>query len=133
MILSPSSIFLSLFVALLVCFVFFCFFSVSLVLCFALFNMFLFVYFYFVFDIKIIIIIEKLEKYKNNVCYVYIGTCVPWMTIETKFYKLCISCSLDEHLYAQLNKWALWLLFVISKIELSLILNTCITLFDGND
>ena len=30
----------------------------------------------------------------------YVGTCVPWMAIETKFYKFCIICSLDEHLYA---------------------------------
>ena len=43
---------------------------------------------------------KKLEKYKNNVCFVYIGTCVPLMAIETKFSKLCISCNLDEHLYA---------------------------------
>ena len=50
---------------------------------------------------------EKSEKYKNSECFVYIGTCVLWMTIETKFSKLCISCSLDEHLYAQLSKWAL--------------------------
>ena len=42
---------------------------------------------------------EKLEKYKNNV-FVYIGICVPWMAIKTKFSKLCIVCSLDEHLYA---------------------------------
>ena len=76
---------------------------------------------------------EKSEKYKNSVCYVYIGTCVPWITIETKFSKLCIFCSLDEHLYAQLSKWALWLLFVMSRVELSLILNTRITLFDGKD
>ena len=34
----------------------------------------------------------------------YIGTCVPWMAIETKFSKFCIFCSLDEYLYAQLNK-----------------------------
>ena len=47
---------------------------------------------------------EKLEKYKNNVCFVYIGTCVPWIAIETKFSKLCISYSLDENLYAQLSK-----------------------------
>ena len=47
---------------------------------------------------------EKLEKYKNSMCYVYIGACVPCMAIETKFSKLCISCSLDEHLYAQLSK-----------------------------
>ena len=47
---------------------------------------------------------EKSEKYKNSVCFVYIGTCVPWMTIETKFSKICIFCSLDEHLYAQLCK-----------------------------
>ena len=47
---------------------------------------------------------KKSEKYKNSVCFVYIGTCVPWMAIETKFSKLCISCSLNEHLYAQLNK-----------------------------
>ena len=77
--------------------------------------------------------IEKSEKYKNIVCYVYIGTCVPWMAIETKFSKLCIICNLDEHLYAQLSKCALWLLSVMSKIKLSLILNTHITLFDGND
>ena len=63
----------------------------------------------------------------------YIGTCVPWMAIEPKFYELCIFCSLDEHLYAQLSKWALWLLFVMSKFELSLVLNTRITLFDRND
>ena len=47
---------------------------------------------------------EKSEKYKNNVCFVYIGTCVPWMAIETKFSKLCIICNLDEHLYAELSK-----------------------------
>ena len=39
----------------------------------------------------------------------YIGTCVPWMAIETKFSKHCIICNLDKHLYAQLSKWALWL------------------------
>ena len=48
--------------------------------------------------------IEESEKYKNNVCFVYIGTCVPWMAIETKSSKFCIICSLDKHLYAQLNK-----------------------------
>ena len=57
---------------------------------------------YFVFHINFFF--EKSEKYKNNVCFVYIGTCVPWMAIETKFSKLCIFCSLDEHLYAQLSK-----------------------------
>ena len=66
-------------------------------------------------------------------CFVYIGTCIPWMAIETNFSKLCISCSLDEHLYAQLSKWVLWLLFVMSKIKLFLILNTRITLFDEKD
>ena len=66
-------------------------------------------------------------------CNVYIGTCVPWIAIETKFSKLCIFCSLDEHLYAQLSKWALWLLFVMSKIKLSFVINTHITLFDGKD
>ena len=65
--------------------------------------------------------------------FVCIGTCVPWMAIEIKFSKLCIVCSLDEHLYAQLSKWALWLVFVMSKIKLSLVLNTHITLFDGKD
>ena len=93
-------------------------FWVSLVLYIALFNMFLFVYFsilfYFVFHIKKF---EKSEKYKNSVCFVYIGTCVPWMTIETKFSKLCIICNLDEHFYAQLSRWALWLVFVMSKMK----------------
>ena len=50
--------------------------------------------------------------------FVYIGTCVPWMAIETKFSKLCISCSLDEYLNAQLSKWALWLVFVMSTINI---------------
>ena len=112
-------------------------FWVSLVLCFVLFNMFLFGYFSvllcFVFHIKKNLKIEKSEQYKNSVCFVYIGTCVPWMAIETKSFKLCILCSLDEHLYAQLSKWALWLVFVMSKIKLSLVLNTHITLFDGKD
>ena len=110
-------------------------FWISLVLCFALFNMFLFIFNFclFCFLYKNKKKIEKSEKYKNSVCFVYIGTYVPWMAIEKKFSKLCISCSLDEHLYAQLSKWALWLLFMMSKIELSLILNTRITLFDGKD
>ena len=41
---------------------------------------------------------------KNNVCFMYIGTCVPWMASETKFSKLCIFYSVDEHLYAKLSK-----------------------------
>ena len=89
----------------------FCFYFESIwFLCFALFNMFLFVFnfvFFFVFFFyikKIKIKIEKSEKYKNIVCSVYIGTCVPWMVIEIKFSKLCIFCILDEHLYAQLSK-----------------------------
>ena len=39
------------------------------------------------------------------------------MAIETKFSEHCIFYNLDEHLYAQLNKWALWLVFVMSKIK----------------
>ena len=95
--------------------------------------MLLFVFSFFFFLIKKI---EKSEKYKNNVCFVYIGTSVPWMAIETKISKLCISCNLDKHLYAQLSKWVHWylyLLFVMSKIKLSLVLNTRITLFYGKD
>ena len=77
-----------------------------LFLCIALFNMFLFVFFsvllYFVFSYKIK---KKLKKKIQKQCvFVYIDTCVPWMAIETKFSKLCIFCSLDEHLYAQLSK-----------------------------
>ena len=40
------------------------------------------------------------------------------MAIETKFSKVYISCGLDEHLNAQLNKWALWLVFVMGTIEI---------------
>ena len=47
----------------------------------------------------------------------YIGACVPWMAIESKFSKLCIFCNLNEHLFAQLSKWALWLVFVMSTIK----------------
>ena len=73
---------------------------------------------FILFSIKIKIKkIEKSKKYKNSVCFVYISASVPWMAIETKFSKLCIFCSLDEHLYAQLSKWVLWLVFVMSKIK----------------
>ena len=43
--------------------------------------------------------LKNKKKYKNSVCFVYIGTCIPWMAIETKFFELCIFCRLDEHLY----------------------------------
>ena len=74
-----------------------------------LFNMFLFGYFsvlrcFVFYKNKKLKKIEKSEKYKNSVCFVYIGTCVPWMAIEIKFSKLCIICNLDEHLFAQLSK-----------------------------
>ena len=73
----------------------FCFyFWVSLILCFVLFNMFLFVYFQFLVNFFKFKKNEKSEKYKNSMCFVYIGTCVPWMAIETKFSKLCIVCNL---------------------------------------
>ena len=72
-------------------------FLVNLVLCYVLFNMFLFVCFQFC---NFFFLIEKSEKYKNSVCFVYIDTYVPWMAIETKFSKLCVYCSLDEHLNA---------------------------------
>ena len=93
------------------------------VVCLFLFGCLIFVLFCF----------QKKKKKTKTVCFVYIGTCLPWMAIETKFSKLCIFCNLDKHLYAQLSKWALWLLFVMSKIKLSLIFNTYITLFYGND
>ena len=123
--------------ALLVCFAFM--FWVGLLLCIHLscltcFCLVTFQFcFIFYFHIKIKIKIEKSEKCKNNVCFLYIGTYVPWMAIEIKFSKFCIFCSLDEHLYAQLSKWALWLRFVMSKIKWSLVLNTRITLFDEKD
>ena len=47
------------------------------------------------------------KKIQKQCVLVYIGTCVPWLAIETKFSKIYIFCSLDEHLYAQLSKWAL--------------------------
>ena len=72
---------------------------------------------YFFFDIKIWKIKKIKKKIQKQCVFVYIGTCVLWMAIETKFSKICISCSLDEHLYAQLSKWALWLMFVMSKIK----------------
>ena len=46
----------------------------------------------------------KNQKNTKQCVFVYIGTCVPWMAIETKFSKLYISCSLDEYLNAQLRK-----------------------------
>ena len=54
---------------------------------------------------------------KKLTIHVYIGICIPWMAIEIKFSKFCIFCSLDKHLNAQLSKWALWLVFVMSTIK----------------
>ena len=53
--------------------------------------MFLFVYFQFCFIFLFIkFFLKNLKNYKNRktMCFVYIGTCVPWMAIETKFSKL---------------------------------------------
>ena len=58
-----------------------------------------------------------MRKIQKQCVFVYIGACVPWMAIETKFSKLCIFCSLDEHLYTQLSKWVLCLVFVMSTIK----------------
>ena len=37
----------------------------------------------------------KIRKIQKQCVSVYIGTCVPWMAIETKFSKFCIFCSLE--------------------------------------
>ena len=63
-----------------------------LVLCFALFNMFLFVFFFsvllFVFQKKFKKKLLKNQKIQKQCMFVYIGTYIPWMAIETKFSKL---------------------------------------------
>ena len=73
--------------------------------CFHVVCLFLFgclVYFLFVFQKQKR---KKKKEKKKEVCvFVYVGTCVPLMVIETKFSKLYISCSLYEHLNAQLSK-----------------------------
>ena len=60
-----------------------CFVNMFLFVCVSVFALLLF----FFFKLKEI---EKSKKYKNSVCFVYFGTCVPWVAIETKFSKLCI-------------------------------------------
>ena len=101
------SLFEFLFLQKLVCFAFilsqFSFYALFCLTCFCL-VIFQFCFGFFFFLYKNLKKIEKSEKYKNSVCFVYIGTYVPWMAIETKFYKLCISYNLDEYLYAQLSK-----------------------------
>ena len=68
--------------------------------------MFFFGCFHFCFIFFFIKIKKKMKNQKNTkqCVFVYIGTYVPWMAIETKFSKLYISCSLDEYLNAQLRK-----------------------------
>ena len=65
----------------------------------------------FIFSVALFCFYKKiLKKFKDQkiqkrcVFCVYIDTYVPWMAIETKCCKLCIFCSLDEHLYTQLRK-----------------------------
>ena len=106
----------------------------SFMLCFVLTCSCLFVCFQFCFIFCFSL--KKLKNQKNTktVCVlctlvlVYLG----W-PLKQSFFKLCIVCNLDEHLYAQLSKWALWLLFLMSMIKLSLILNTRNTPFDWKD
>ena len=99
-------------------------------LCLTCFSLFVFSFALFLFFIKKNWKIRKIQK---QCVFVYIGTYVLWMAIKTKFSKLCIFCNVDEHLYAQLSKWALCLVFVMSKVKWSLVLNTRITLFDWKD
>ena len=105
--------------ALLLCFSFV--FWVNRVLCIALFNMFCLFTFQFFFILFFPYKIKKknckIRKIQKQYVFVYSGTCVPWMAIKKKFSKLCIFFNLDEFLYAQLSKWALWLVFVMSKIK----------------
>ena len=96
--LSPSFWFMHYLCVLLSCY------WVSLVLCYVLFNMFLFVCFQFCFILFFIKKNWKRKKIQKQCVFVYVCTCVPWMAIEIKFFELCISCSLDEHLNAQLSK-----------------------------
>ena len=56
---------------------FFFWVSLVLLLCLTCFSCLFFSVIYFVFHIKIKKKIEKSEKYKNSVCFMYIGTCVP--------------------------------------------------------
>ena len=62
---------------------------------------------------------RKIRRKRNTkaVC-----VCVCWYLCTfdgnwNKVSKLCISCTLDEHLNAQLSKWALWLVFVMWTIK----------------
>ena len=54
--------------------------------CLTHFRLFVFIFALFCLLEKFKKKIEKLEKYKNSVCFVYISTCVPWMAIETNFF-----------------------------------------------
>ena len=66
---------------------------VNLVLCIASFKMFFFVFCFFFFQFLFILFFIKkneIRKIQKQCMFVYIGTCIPWMTIETKFSELCI-------------------------------------------
>ena len=78
----------------------FLFMHLHLVLRIALFNLFLFVFF----SVLVYSVFHKnknwkIRKIQKQCVFVYIGTYVPWMAIETEFSKIYIFCSLDEHLY----------------------------------
>ena len=86
------------------------------VFCLFLFGCLVFILFYFQNRKKG----EKPKKYKNNVCLcilvlVYLGWPLKQSFLNFVFF---------------ISKWALWLVFVMSKIKWSLILNTHITLFE---
>ena len=66
----------------------FSFYVLFCLTCFCLFSVF-FILFFIQKNFKKKI--EKTEKYKNSVCFMYIGTCVPWMAIEFFFSLIFVS------------------------------------------
>ena len=62
--------------------------------------MFLFVCFHFYLILFFLKKNWKTRKIEKECVIVYIGTCVPYMAIDTKSSKLYIFCSLDEHFNA---------------------------------
>ena len=82
---------------------------------------FSFMFLFWLFLVLLYLLFIKIKIKLKNTKTVCVCVCWYLCTFDghwNKISKLCISCSLDEHLNAQLRKWTLWLVVVMGTIKI---------------
>ena len=76
---------------------------------------------------------KKNWKIQKQCEFVYTGTCVPWMAIETRIRKFVSFVAWISIFMHNLTLWALWLFVWLKKYELIILTPNYVTHFDGNN